>query len=104
MWEPRGKSWTDEKVRMLCQELDLTHCVDPFSREPLFFSKKKAYFRLHGKPPGDRMYYYKYADEDLRWLLGKFRVLGAKGLTVYCLFNNVFMGEDAERFIHLAKS
>lgn len=103
VWEPRGKSWTDEKVRMLCQELDLTHCVDPFSQEPLFFSKKKAYFRLHGKPPGDRMYYYRYTEEDLRRLLEKLRVLEAKGLTVYCLFNNVYMGEDAERFIHLIK-
>lgn len=100
-WEPRGKSWTDEKVRSLCEELDLTHCVDPFARESVFLSRKTAYFRLHGKPPGDRMYYYKYTDDDLNWLLKKFRNLEAQGLNVYYLFNNVYMGEDAEKFAHL---
>ena len=100
-WEPRGKSWTEEKIRSLCGELDLTHCVDPFAREPLHFSKETAYLRLHGRPPGERMYYYKYNDEDLRWLLERFRDLEAEGLEVYCLFNNVYMGEDAERLIHM---
>lgn len=77
------------------------NCTDPFAREPVFFSRKTAYFRLHGRPPGDRMYYYKYTDPDLEWFLEKVRRLEAKGLNVYCLFNNVYMGEDAQRFIHL---
>jgi len=100
-WEPRGASWTDGEVKSLCQKLDLTHCVDPFAREPVFFSKGTAYLRLHGRPPGDRMYYYRYTDGDLRWLLEKCRGLEAEGLEVYCLFNNVYMGEDAERFTRL---
>jgi len=100
-WEPRGESWTDEKVKSLCEELDLTHCVDPFAQETAYFSKKTAYFRLHGKPPGAKMYYYKYTDEDLKWLSEKLRNLEARGLKVYCLFNNVYMWEDAERFTHL---
>jgi uncharacterized protein YecE (DUF72 family) len=100
-WEPRGESWTDEKVRRLCEELDLTHCVDPFAQQPVHFSNKTAYFRLHGKPPGAKMYYYRYSDKDLEWLSAKLRDLEAQGLRIYCLFNNVYMGEDAERFAQL---
>ena len=100
-WEPRGTSWTDEKVRGLCAELGLTHCVDPFAGDPVAFSGETAYLRLHGRPPGERMYYYRYTDEDLGWLLKKLRALEAQRLTVYCLFNNVSMGEDAERFAHV---
>jgi len=100
-WEPRGESWIDEKVKSLCEELNLTHCVDPFAQESVSFSKGIAYFRLHGKPPGNKMYYYKYTDENLRWLSEKLRNLEAQGLKVYCLFNNVYMGEDAEKFIQL---
>jgi len=101
-WEPRGKSWTDEKVRGLCEDLDLTHCVDPFAREPVFFSSKGiAYFRLHGRPPGEKMYNYKYTDGDLSWVKEKFESLEARGLEVYCLFNNVYMGDDAERLTRL---
>jgi len=101
VWEPRGTSWTNQKVRMLCEDLDLTHCVDPFAQDLLHFSKDIAYFRLHGKPPGEKMYYYRYAEKDLTWLLEKLRRLEDADLKVYCLFNNVYMEEDAERFIHL---
>jgi len=101
VWEPRGPSWTDQKVRMLCEDLDLTHCVDLFAQDPLHFSKKIAYFRLHGKPPGEKMYYYKYTEPDLKWLLEKLKRPESENLKVYCLFNNVYMGEDAERFAHL---
>ncbi len=100
-WEPRGKSWTAEKVESLCEELELTHCVDPFAAEPAHFAGKTAYFRLHGKPPGTRMYYYEYSDEDLKWLSERVRRLEAEGLMVYCLFNNVYMEQDAEKFSHL---
>jgi len=75
--------------------------VDPFAQDLLHFSKDIAYFRLHGKPPGEKMYYYRYAEKDLTWLLEKLRRLEDADLKVYCLFNNVYMEEDAERFIHL---
>jgi uncharacterized protein YecE (DUF72 family) len=104
-WEPRGESWSDEKVKQLCEELDLTHCVDPFAKNPVFTASAKiAYFRLHGRPPGRALYRYKYTDEDLRRLTKKAKDLEAKGLTVYCLFNNISMGEDAERFTYLIKT
>jgi len=100
-WEPRGKSWSDERVKGLCEELDLTHCVDPFAANPGFFSKKIVYFRLHGCPPGKAMYRYKYTDEDLRWLVKRAKDIEAKRLTVYCLFNNIHMGDDAKRLMSI---
>jgi len=103
-WEPRGKSWTDERVRRLCEELGLTHCVDPFARDSVFFSRGIAYFRLHGSPPGKRMYYYKYTDEDLKWLMEKAESLETRGLKVYYLFNNVYMGDDAGKLALLART
>jgi len=86
-WEPRG-AWPDELVRSLCQDLGLIHCVDPFQRQPLYGTP--AYFRLHGRTG----YRYQYTDDDLRQL----RDQCAGYPTVYCLFNNVTMWEDALRF------
>jgi uncharacterized protein YecE (DUF72 family) len=104
-WEPRGESWSDEKVKQLCEELYLTHCVDPFAKNPVFTTSPKiAYFRLHGSPPGKAQYRYRYTDQDLRWLAKKVKDLEANGLTVYCLFNNVSMGEDANRLTRLINS
>jgi uncharacterized protein YecE (DUF72 family) len=104
-WEPRGQSWSDAKVKQLCEELDLTHCVDPFAANPIFTDRSKiAYFRLHGRPPGRTMYCYKYTDEDLRWLTKKAKDLEADGLTVCCLFNNISMDDDAKRFTRLIKT
>jgi uncharacterized protein YecE (DUF72 family) len=105
VWEPRGESWSDEKVKQLCEELDLTHCVDPFAKNPVFtVNTKIAYFRLHGSPPGRALYRYEYTDQDLMWLAKKVKELEAKGLTVYCLFNNTSMGVDAKRLTHLIKT
>jgi uncharacterized protein YecE (DUF72 family) len=86
-WEPRG-DWPDELVRLLCRELELIHCVDPFQRQPAYGTP--AYFRLHGRTG----YRYQYTDEDLRQLDDWCR----RHPSVYCLFNNVTMWEDALRF------
>jgi len=104
-WEPRGASWTHEKVRLLCEDLNLIHCVDPFAREPTAFSSNGiVYFRLHGCPPGWKMYNYQYTDEDLKWLKEKCEGLEAAGLKAYILFNNIYMEEDAERMIFLTRT
>ncbi|PWH17991.1 MAG: DUF72 domain-containing protein [Ardenticatenia bacterium] len=86
-WEPRG-DWPDELVRSLCRELDLIHCVDPFQRQPVYATL--AYFRLHGRTG----YRYQFTDDDLRQLDDWCR----QHTSVYCLFNNVAMWEDALRF------
>lgn len=93
-FELRG--WKDEEVKRLLERVNVVHVVDPFDRRPL--RGNPYYLRLHGSPPGEKMYSYKYTDEDLRWL--KEYVAGLKG-TVYVVFNNVWMCDDARRFREL---
>ena len=90
-WEPRG-DWPDGLVGDLCRELDLIHCVDPLKHRPV--TGGTGYFRLHGVTG----YRYRHADEDLERLLD----IAAGFDTAYCLFNNMAMLEDAERFRALA--
>jgi len=92
VWEPRGKEWTDDIIFEICNKCNLIHCVDPFSREPI--TRDIAYFRLHGSPPGEKMYYYSYTDKDLDRLLEICR--GFK--QAYCFFNNFDMHRNALRF------
>ena len=89
-WEPRGK-WPAPLVRKIDEELELIDVVDPFKRLPE--TKGVAYFRLHGRDG----YRYRYTDEDLRHLLS----LCSEFDEVYCLFNNVYMAEDAIRFMEM---
>lgn len=86
-WEPRG-DWTADVVQDLCRELDLVHVVDPL-KEPARYGAIR-YYRLHGLTG----YRYVHTDGDLE------RLKAACGgdLPTYCLFNNLFMAEDAVRF------
>lgn len=86
-WEPRG-GWSQEDIKSLCKELDLVHVVDPFRAEPLYGSI--IYYRLHGIG-GLR---YKYTDEDLKRLHDHC----PEDRSLYVMFNNVFMFDDALRF------
>ncbi len=96
-WEPRGSSWTKDIVSKICRELDLVHVTDPFSELPVHVSEI-AYFRLHGCPPGKRMYVYKYSNDDLKNLHEKCEHVAEKVDRVYVMFNNINMLEDAVRF------
>jgi uncharacterized protein YecE (DUF72 family) len=87
-WEPRG-DWSRNTVLELCDELALALVVDPFHGEPP--APGWRYFRLHGIGG----YRYTYTDGDLGRLLG--RCVGE----VYCLFNNMTMADDAQRFQRL---
>jgi len=94
-WEPRGR-WDGETIGKLCEDLNLIHVVDPFRHKP---ARKTdvVYFRLHGIGDGDVNYRYRYTDADLQRLAGI--VAGHGGArTVYVLFNNISMGDDAARF------
>ncbi len=92
VWEPRG-NWSDKSVSSLCQELRLTHCVDPLERLPLCGELK--YFRLHG----GSNYRHKYTDKELCRLSG----LVDTEAEAYILFNNIEMYDDALRFKNLLK-
>lgn len=99
VWEPRGM-WEKEphRVREICEEYGLIHCTDPFKWFPQT-SGTVAYLRLHGSPPGEKMYRYTYTDQDFLWLME--RVHNLKAHIVYVLFNNDTMANDARRFLNL---
>ena len=101
-WEPRGPIWTDELTESLCRELNLILCVDPFAK-PIPTFQEIIYLRLHGKPPGERLYHYRYSDEDLKLLKAWIQSLSPER-RVYCLFNNITMREDAKKFLALIQS
>ena len=75
-------------VRGLCEELDLIHVVDPLKETPLHGEIR--YYRLHGLTG----YRYVHTDQDLQRLTAAC----PPDLRTYCLFNNIFMAEDAVRF------
>jgi len=87
-WEPRG-DWEAGLIKDICQKLDLVHCVDPFKQKSTF--GKINYFRLHGKPGYNLK--YKYTDQDLEEL----KKMCDREIN-YCMFNNLSMAEDAEKF------
>lgn len=90
-WEPRGP-WPRALVEPLCAELGVIDIVDPFQNAPL--DMQPRYFRLHGIGG----YQYRYTDADMKKLLDMCRG------TTYCLFNNVWMAEDAEHFLELVRA
>jgi len=96
VWEPRGQ-WDEEpeRVAALCRKYSLVHGTDPFRTLPVT-GGQIAYLRLHGSPPGARMYRYTYSDQDLERLRNAVRGLEAE--RVYVLFNNDTMVSDAQRF------
>lgn len=88
-WEPRG-AWPEDLLLRLCEELELTHCVDPFKNRPVFGDI--YYFRLHGITG----YSYRFTDDDLARLKQ-----WAEEKPSYLLFNNNWMKEDALRLLEL---
>jgi uncharacterized protein YecE (DUF72 family) len=94
-WEPRG-AWPLHVVERICEDLGLQHATDPFAGE--LVDQPRAYYRLHGSPPGPSLYSYTYSDADLARLLEFCEEVDE----AYVLFNNMSMYEDALRFLDLA--
>lgn len=90
-WEPRGE-WDGDLVASLCRDLDIVHVVDPFKMPPAV-ERKARYFRLHGLS-GPR---HRYSNEELHRL----KEMCAGRTPCHCLFNNVGMVDDAQRFMKL---
>ena len=106
-WEFRGKEWlkAKEKVKKIIEDLNIIHVTDPFNFLPFTF-REIVYFRLHGSPPGEKMYYYKYSDKDLIWLMETIEKISKSNENIqqiYTMFNNVWMYEDALRFKELIR-
>lgn len=97
LWEPRGP-WPDDLIVSLCNDLGLTHAVDPFVRPSL--TPDLLYWRLHG----NGSHYASYTDAELdqlrRWLqaveLGRPRPRPGEA---YVMFNNIPRPADAKRFM-----
>ena len=93
-WEPRGK-WSAELIASLCRELDLVPIVDPLSTKPIPVGKLR-YFRMHGAT-GPR---HRHSSEELAHLESLCRGRQA----TWCMFNNVAMADDGDRFRKLLGS
>jgi hypothetical protein len=98
-WEPRG-NWHEEDIKELCEELDLVHCIDPFTNKGQHGDIR--YFRLHGIDG----YRYKYKGWDLKRLRDfcEDEARLAKRKPIYVFFNNVSMMRDALRFEWIVKN
>jgi len=99
-WEPRGE-WNRmrELLGEILGELSLVHVVDPFRRKEVVETETR-YYRLHGRGGREVNYRYKYSDDDLDELVRYIASLDAR--RVYVMFNNVYMFDDARRFMKKA--
>lgn len=97
-WEPRG-DWlaNTDRVAEVCDDLDLVHVVDPLRDYPVS-SHSTAYLRLHGLNADRYDYSYDYSDGELDTLAERVADLRTDHETVYVLFNNDAMFENARAF------
>jgi len=91
-WEPRG-NWDDKVVKRICNDFNLWHAVDPFTKSTV--TPEKCYFRLHGR----NGWRYEYEESELEELTD----LLPKNKTSYVFFNNIRMTEDALKFQNIIK-
>ncbi len=95
-WEPRG-NWKEnkDKIKSICDDLDLIHIVDIMRRKPLS-DQDKVYIRLHGLNEDEYDYNYDYSNEELKDLSDKLMNLTDSHEKVYCMFNNYEMYNNAD--------
>jgi len=105
VWETRGPAWETPDIRKKLAEkleaLNVIHVTDPFKALPVY-TDNVAYFRLHGL--GKQLYYYQYADDELKQVRRLVQPFERDGKEVYVLFNNLAMFDDAVRFMHYVKT
>jgi len=97
--EPRHASWFSYEIYKLFKDNNIVFCTDPLKNGIVDTDDEIIYLRLHGIGG----YKYKYKDADLykiRDILKKY--MNKK--TVYVMFNNVYMYEDARRFLEIFDS
>ncbi len=100
------KGWDPGTVKRLSEKHGFVICVDPFSENfgtYLEMGARMGYFRLHGSPPGEKMYRYRYTERDLAVLAEKIRAILDSGVSpegeVFVMFNNIHMRENALEFM-----
>lgn len=94
-WEPRG-DWLEHpsEVKKVCKRCDLVHIVDLMRRDPVA-TGDVAYVRLHGLNEDEYNYDYVYPNDELDELAQKLERLARTHDTVYCMFNNTAMSDNA---------
>ncbi|MEM4347388.1 MAG: DUF72 domain-containing protein [Candidatus Altiarchaeota archaeon] len=91
------RGWSQQNSKLICKKFNLIEVTDPFIRMPSYI-KEIVYFRLHGSYEKRKINYnYKYSSGELKELLKKIESL-TNVKEVYCLFNNLFMKENAIEF------
>lgn len=94
------RGWKFENIEKICKDLDLIDVFDPLIRETA--TPEFLYIRLHGKIEKGRINYkYQYTDAELRKIKEKTKEYDPK--EAYILFNNVYMFQDAKRFLEMIK-
>jgi uncharacterized protein YecE (DUF72 family) len=96
--EPRHPSWFSQEVYKLFRDNNIVFCTDPLKNGIVDTDNEIIYLRLHGIGG----YKYRYKDEDLQRIkdiIGDYQ----NKKVVYVMFNNVYMYEDAKRFIDILK-
>lgn len=102
-WEPRG-DWNEnpERIESICKDLGLIHIVDVMRRDPLS-DHPTAYIRLHGLNAREYDYNYDYSKAELDQLAKKVTRLTKAHKTIYCMFNNDNMFENAQSLMKRLK-
>ena len=102
-WEPRG-SWKEnqDKVKEVCEDLNLIHVADIMRRQPLS-SHDTAYIRLHGLNQDEYNYNYDYSRDELETLADKLNELSRFHEKVYCMFNNYEMYNNEKTLEQILK-
>lgn len=100
-WEPRG-DWNDnpKRIESICKDLGLIHIVDVMRRDPLS-DHPTVYIRLHGLNTKEYDYRYDYSKSELELLTKKLNRLANDHQTIYCMFNNDNMFENAQTLMGL---
>ncbi|MFW5903924.1 MAG: DUF72 domain-containing protein [Candidatus Saliniplasma sp.] len=100
-WDPRGE-WTDneDEISKICNEFGLIHIVDIMRKRPVS-EHDISYVRLHGLNENIYDYDYNYSKQELMKLAGRLKGLDREFETVYCMFNNFEMFENANSLIKI---
>ncbi len=98
--EVRDPSWFSHgELGRILSSVGVIHVTDPlFDR--VFSVQDILYFRLHGTRKGGRIVYkHRYSDEELLQVAK----LSGEAEVAYVMFNNVYMKDDALRFMELIR-
>ena len=85
------RGWKKETIEKIFPEIGLIQIVDPFTEKPI--EQEINYYKLQGM--GAIAHRYRFKDNDLQ----KLKEMVKEG--DYVIFNNVFMYDDAMKFMEL---